>query len=880
MTIRSADCQNILLAGDLNCHFARNTRFTRTVQTHLDDLNLTIFWENPYDKIQAVDYTHHSVSNNISSVSTIDHLVGNNRVLLATLDAGVIHHPENTSNHSPVYVKFNAGSLRVDVEEFSSLPRTSWSKASDEAKNRYRANLTAKLGDLQLPRCIFCTDMHCNEHTDSISDYTIAVLESVETAAKDSLPVSGPGPSTRGRNKPSNKIPGWSELVKPYYEESKFWHKLWESAGKPRQGQLLQLMHQSKHQYKYALRRVQRARNKIQNDKFATGLLSGGVNIFTEIKKFRGITKGCSSTVDGEVGASNIANNFADQYKKLYNQAETGGRLTDLKLKIDKEISNKDLLEVHRVTESVVKQGLKLMKGNKSDAIFDFQSDCLIEGPPELVTHLTRLLQLFISHGYVPELILVCTLLPLVKDNLGDLSSSDNYRAIATSCQVLKLLDIVILILEGEKLGCDQLQFGFQAMASTTMCSWLATSVIDQYNRQGSVVYSCAMDLSKAFDMVEWLELFGVLEARDISPIFLRILLYVYTNQSCNVKWNGSLSRCFSVSNGVRQGAVSSPILFSLYIDQLFSVLRSSGLGCRLNNQYYGCLGYADDLLLLSASRSGLQSMINKCAEFMKKKSLKFSTNVNPVKSKTKCVIFSKKARDRVNVAPMKLNGDELPWVDEIKHLGNVLESSNSMKRDISVKRGKFIGKLNSLSQEFYFVSPEVFTRILNIYASSFYGSGLWDLFSEDCDRLYRSWNVAIRHAWKVPNTTHRYLVESISRSLNPKVMLASRYVQFVKSLLTSTKYQVRVLANLCSTDNRTVMGKTLSRVSRECGLGRYSPGQLNSAVVKAKMKYFPVPPDQTWRIEILSELLNSKVTVGGFNSEEVRTMIAYLCTE
>ena len=56
-----------------------------------------------------------------------------------------------------------------------------------------------------------------------------------------------------------------------------------------------------------------------------------------------------------------------------------------------------------------------------------------------------------------------------------------------------------------------------------------------------------------------------------------------------------------------------------------------------------------------------------------------------------------------------------MPWVDEIKPLGNVLESNNSMKRDIAVKRGKFIGKLNSLSQESYFASPEVFTRILNM---------------------------------------------------------------------------------------------------------------------------------------------------------------------
>ena len=60
------------------------------------------------------------------------------------------------------------------------------------------------------------------------------------------------------------------------------------------------------------------------------------------------------------------------------------------------------------------------------------------------------------------------------------------------------------------------------------------------------------------------------------------------------------MSSAFSVSIGVRQGAVSSPILFSVYIDDLFSILRGSGLGCSLYGQFYGCFGYADDLLLLS----------------------------------------------------------------------------------------------------------------------------------------------------------------------------------------------------------------------------------------------------------------------------------------
>ena len=164
-------------------------------------------------------------------------------------------------------------------------------------------------------------------------------------------------------------------------------------------------------------------------------------------------------------------------------------------------------------------------------------------------------------------------------------------------------------------------------------------------------------------------------------------------------------------------------------------------MGCYIGTHFYGCLGYADDLLFLSASRSGLQSMVNKCSEFMKKKGLKFSTNVNPEKSKTKCLIFSKKRKDRLNVASIKLNENNLPWVGEVKHLGNMLEPENSIRRDIAIKRGQFIGKVNSLSQEFYFVKPAVFMQVLNTFCASFYGSGLWDLFSPDCERLYAAWN-------------------------------------------------------------------------------------------------------------------------------------------
>ena len=153
---------------------------------------------------------------------------------------------------------------------------------------------------------------------------------------------------------------------------------------------------------------------------------------------------------------------------------------------------------------------------------------------------------------------------------------------------------------------------------------------------------------------------------RGVEPVFLRVLLHVYQNQQCNVKWGDKFSQRFSVSNGVRQGAVSSPLLFSVYINDLFKLLRASGLGCHISNIFYACFGYADDLLLLSASRGGLQQLVRICEKFAEKKSLKFSANVDPVKSKTKCTIFSKKHVDPKKVAPVLLNGDPLPWVSQV----------------------------------------------------------------------------------------------------------------------------------------------------------------------------------------------------------------------
>ena len=167
------------------------------------------------------------------------------------------------------------------------------------------------------------------------------------------------------------------------------------------------------------------------------------------------------------------------------------------------------------------------------------------------------------------------------------------------------------------------------------------------------------------------------------------------------------------MNNGVRQGGVCSGIFFVVYIDKLLKLLRNSGLGCTIHGVFFGGFIYADDIFLLSASRNGLQVMVDISQSFASDMNLRFGTNANIEKSKTKCILFTKNKRLMNNAKELALDDHALPWVDRVTHLGHTVQADNSMAIDINMKKGSFIGKVNSLLQEFHYASPEVLIKLI-----------------------------------------------------------------------------------------------------------------------------------------------------------------------
>ena len=666
--ISSSSYHDIILGGDLNMDSSRSTKYVQILSEFFMKHDLISAWT----KFPAsYTYQHHT----LTSFSTIDHFMVTERFLEdCILDAAPIQLPCNLSNHSPIMLKIRVPAVVENVQKRETfVPKPNWRKADEEEIDDFHDAAQVKLQHIRVPESINCTDVLCNNasHSHDRDLFVIEILEKLTEASMECIPL------TKKKPVKVQQLPGWNENVRPLKQESLFWHATWVSAKRPKSGGVFEKMKETRNKYHYAVKAAKRELDRQKSEALGAAAMLGDKEIFKEMKKHlfskKGGNQDCPDSLEGKVTHDDILEKFRECYSALYNRADRSVEMEEVNSHIEDIIRNNiqsSLFEVSKITPGVVRLAVERMKPQKSDVSSEYTSDVFIHGPQIMYDQLAAVFRSFVTHGTITREILCTAFLPLLKSTLKDPRKFNNYRAIAGASQLLKMLEYVILILWGDLVQSDSLQAGFKRKSSCTMASWLVLEVGQWFYQRGGAVHAAFCDMSKAFDYVLYNKLFEKLLATGMPAIVVKVIIYAYQEQKGWVRVSGKNSAAFSITNGVKQGGVLSPFWFSLYLDELLQKLRRSGIGCSIAGIWVGAICYADDLALLAPDRHSLQRMIDICAAYGAEHNLMFSTDPNPALSKTKCVLFRGKKRMKTP-ENIKLNGEDLPWVQEADHLGH-----------------------------------------------------------------------------------------------------------------------------------------------------------------------------------------------------------------
>ena len=276
-------------------------------------------------------------------------------------------------------------------------------------------------------------------------------------------------------------------------------------------------------------------------------------------------------------------------------------------------------------------------------------------------------------------------------------------------------------------------QIGFIPGNRTADHALTIKTLHDKYVKQseGGKIYTCFIDFKKAFDSVWHQGMYYKLLENQIGGTFYDLIKDIYSNTKCAIKLANCRTPFFSYKRGVRQGCILSPLLFNIYINEipkLFEQTLSDPLALP-NGTAINSLLYADDLVILSRSKSGLQNCLNQLHTWCNKWLMEINTK------KTKIMILQKhKSKQPPNVK-FHIGNNEIEITNEYTYLGLRLSQNGNFKpakEQLSEKALHAFYKIRK-KIDFHKLSPKTATIIFDCIISPIllYNSEIWGAYEK-----------------------------------------------------------------------------------------------------------------------------------------------------
>ena len=222
----------------------------------------------------------------------------------------------------------------------------------------------------------------------------------------------------------------------------------------------------------------------------------------------------------------------------------------------------------------------------------------------------------------------------------GSYSNPDNYRAIAVSSCIGKLLSTMLLqrlIIHRSISAPDPPnQCGFTKGSQCNDHILTLLTIIDKYKLKKKKIYVVFIDLRKAFDLVCRQALLYKLASYGVNGGFFNLIKDMYSHSTGHIKLNGKISFPFDIRKGTEQGHPLSPELFKVYFKELSDLFNSAD-----TNNPFLCdirithLAWADDVVIMAMDRASLDKQLRIVEEYCNKWGLKVNV------SKTKFMLLN-----------------------------------------------------------------------------------------------------------------------------------------------------------------------------------------------------------------------------------------------
>ncbi|KAG7312072.1 hypothetical protein JYU34_001523 [Plutella xylostella] len=473
----------------------------------------------------------------------------------------------------------------------------------------------------------------------------------------------------------------------------------------------------SRRVFKSRLRWCQQHEEQIRMDIIATQHARGDFRSFWKSTNRMTARPGPPACVDGVSDHQGIAELFKKQFT-VVSPLGPSQPSSDAEGRCDSEL---DIIFRAKDIRDVIKG----MKRGKSPGHDGLSIEHFLYAGPHLPRVLAMLYTLCLGHSYLPVDLMKTVVVPIVKNKTGLVSDTNNYRPISLATITAKVFDSLLNTQLNKYVKIHDNQFGFRPGLSTESAILCLKQTVSYYTDRKTAVYACFLDLSKAFDLVSYDILWEKLRKEKVPTALISVFQYWYGKQSNVVKWMNTFSRPYRMECGVRQGGLSSPSLFNLYINALIEELSGCRVGCHIDGVCVNNISYADDMALLSASPGGLAHLLGICEKYAASHGLLYNT------TKSECMVFGAGCGYANNIPPFKLNGSVLKRVHQFKYLGHIITSGLGDDADIERERRALAVRANMIARRFARCTRQVKITLFRAYCTSLYTCALWASYTQ-----------------------------------------------------------------------------------------------------------------------------------------------------